>query len=316
MIPLTLLAVFLGSFGLVVGTYVFLSRRSLARRVAAKRRAEETKLVGATGRLLREDLTSDIPLLNQWLKKSAHAVSLRHDLRAAGLGARPSTIILSAGLLGLAGLLLGNLQGPLLGTALAAVGVIAPYAYLRWRKRQRLESFESQLPDSLDLLCNAMRAGYSFQAAMELVGQEMPDPLGGEFEQFYEEQRLGMDVRSALLGLQERVPSMDLKMFITAVLIQRETGGNLTEVLGNISRVIRDRFRVHGELKTLTAQVKLSGKFLAVLPLIVVAAITLLNPEFMEPLFKEKTGHVIIAIAATGQLIGFLLMQKIANIEF
>lgn len=312
----TLLVVFVGAFGLVLGTYVFLSRKRLARQAAARRRIKEAQAFGTGLTLLRDESVSSIPVLNDWLKKSTHAVSLQHSIRQAGLSVRPATIILAAVTLALMGMLVGSLQhGTLVGLAYAVLGMFAPYMFLRYKRRRRIENFEAQLPEAMDMLINAMQAGYSFQAAMELVGNEMLDPLGTEFSQFYEEQRLGIDVRSALLGIQERIQSLDLKMFITAVLIQRETGGNLTEVLSNISRVIRERFRIQGELKTLTAQVRLSGKMLALLPIIVVGGVMLTNPKFIEPLFQEHAGHVILVVAAVSQVVGFILMRKIANIE-
>ncbi|UCF20184.1 MAG: type II secretion system F family protein [Gemmatimonadota bacterium] len=312
----TLLVVFVASFGLVLGTYVFVGRHTLARRTAARRRIHDVQGADVTAGLLRDDSISEIPLLNRWLQKSAHAVSLQHNIRAAGLNTRPATVMLTAGALATAGLLAGSIQNSLLfGLGYAIVGAFLPFLYIRRKQRKRIADFESQLPDALDLLNNAMRAGYSYQAAMELIGQELPDPLGAEFAQFYEEQRLGRDVRAALLAMLDRVESMDLKMFTTAVLIQRETGGNLSEVLGNISHVIRERFRIQGELRMLTAQVNLSSKILAVLPAIVVGGIALINPGFMEPLLKERVGNIMLAIAATSQVLGFLVMRKLARIE-
>ncbi len=312
----TLLVVFVGAFGLVLGTYVFLSRKRLARQATARRRIKEAQVLGTGLTLLRDESASSIPVLNEWLQKSAHTVSLQRSIKQAGLHVKPATIILAAITLAILGLLVGSLQrGTLVGIAYGGLGLFAPYMYLRFKRRRRIENFEAQLPEAMDMLINAMQAGYSFQAAMELVGNELLDPLGTEFSQFYEEQRLGIDVRSALLGMQDRIQSLDLKMFITAVLIQRETGGNLTEVLSNISRVIRERFRIQGELKTLTAQVRLSGKMLALLPIIVVGGVMLTNPKFIEPLFQEQAGHVILVVAAVSQVVGFILMRKIANIE-
>jgi tight adherence protein B len=316
MMLVTLLVVFVGAFGLVLGSYVFISRKRLTRQAAARRRIKEAQVLGNGLTLLRDESASSIPVLNQWLKKSAHTVNLQHSIRQAGMNIRPATIILTAVTLALVGMLAGSLQhGAIVGMVYAGVGLLAPYMFLRFKRKRRIENFEAQLPEAMDMLINAMQAGYSFQAAMELVGNEMLEPLGTEFSQFYEEQRLGMDVRSALLGMQDRIQSLDLKMFITAVLIQRETGGNLTEVLSNISRVIRERFRIQGELKTLTAQVRLSGKMLALLPIIVVGGVMLTNPKFIEPLFQEQAGHVILVVAAVSQVVGFILMRKIANIE-
>lgn len=312
---LTLLAVFVGAFGIVMGTYLFVARRSLAQQSVARRRLREADVVGSA-RLLRDDSASAIPIVNDWLEKLGHTDRLREDIRAAGMETRPAVIILTALLIGLLGVLIGStLASPVLGAALGLAGVAAPYIYLRNRRRGRVEKFESQLAEAIDMVVNAMRAGYSFQAAMELVGQEMPDPIGTEFGQFHDEQRVGIDVKTALLRFQERVGSTDLKLFVTAVLIQRDTGGNLGEVLGNISHVIRERFRIQGELKTLTSNVRLSGTILGILPIALVGLITLVNPTFIGPLFKERTGHILLAIAAALQLLGFLLMRKLARIE-
>ena len=317
MIDLTLALVFIACTGLVLGTYVFLGRRKLARESAARRRIGELDGASSEVQLWRDSAASSVPMLDEWLKDLGHARSLSRQLRAAGMEARPGTILLTAAVLGtLSGYLGYILLNPLAALAGAAIGVAAPYLLIRRKKRQRLEKFESQLPEAIDMLINAMRAGYSFQAAMELVGQEMPEPLGTEFTQFYEEQRLGVDVRSALMDLYERMSSLDLKMFVTAILIQRETGGNLTEVLGNISHVIRERFRLQGELRTLTAQVRLSSKILGGLPLVVLIAITLLNRDFMKPLYTETIGHYILVAGFASQILGFLVMQKLSKVEY
>ena len=317
MINLTLTLVFIASTGLVLGTYVFLSRRSLARQAAARQRLAEVDGSAGEVRLWRDNAASSVPMLDEWLKSSGHTRSLRRQLRAAGMEARPGTILLTAAVLGMLGGYLGySTLGLLAALGCAVAGVAAPYLFIRQQKRKRLEKFESQLPEAIDMLINAMRAGYSFQAAMELVGQEMPEPLGTEFTQFYEEQRLGVDVRSALMDLYERMSSLDLKMFVTAVLIQRETGGNLTEVLGNISHVIRERFQLQGELRSLTAQVRLSSKILGALPLVVLIAVTLVNREFIKPLFAETIGHYILIGGFASQFLGFLVMQKLSKVEY
>lgn len=316
MLAFTLVIVFIASSGLVVGSYVFMTRRRLAREEAARRRLSEPVALSGEVRLQRYETVSAIPLLDDLLRKAPGTLSLGQALRAAGMTVSPATLVLMGGVLGAIGFYIGQVQrSTLLSVPLAGLGLVAPYLYLKWRRRRRIAKFESQLPDALDMVTNAMRAGYAFQGAMELVGQEIADPLGGEFAQFYEEQNLGMDVRTALLALQSRVPSLDLKMFITAVLIQRETGGNLSEVLENIATVIRGRFRIQDELKTLTAQVRLSSKILGFLPVIVVALITIMNPDFIAPLFNETVGRILLASAAVSQIIGFIVMWRLADIE-
>jgi tight adherence protein B len=160
-----------------------------------------------------------------------------------------------------------------------------------------------------------MKAGYSFQAAMNFIGEEMPAPLGPEFSRFYDEQRLGIDVRSALLSLQARVDSMDLKMFVTAVLVQRESGGNLGEVLANISDIMRERFALEGELVTLTAESRLSARILAALPLLVFLGMFALNPGFMRPMLQQTAGHVMLVLAGVSVAAGYLVMVRIADID-
>jgi tight adherence protein B len=151
---------------------------------------------------------------------------------------------------------------------------------------------------------------------MEFVGRETPAPLGAEFARFHEEHRLGVDVRTALFNLLDRLPTVDLKMFATAVLIQRETGGNLGEVLTNISSMLRERFRIQGELRTLTAHVRLSAKILGVLPIAIGGLTLAANPEFVAPLYLEPLGRSMLAIAVVAQVIGFAVMHRLADIEF
>jgi tight adherence protein B len=165
------------------------------------------------------------------------------------------------------------------------------------------------------MLVSAMKAGYSFQSAMTFIGEEVPDPLGPEFARFYEEQRLGMEVRIALVALQERTDSLDLRMFVTAILIQRETGGNLGEVLENISGLMRERAALKGEIETLTAESKLSARILGALPFVVFGAVNLLNPGFMRPLLETENGPRLLLMATTSVAIGYWMMMKIADID-
>jgi tight adherence protein B len=301
---------------LVVGGYVFLTRRSLAREESARRRLREPIGMPGDVRLLRHETVSAIPALDTMLRKMPGTRSLNRTLRTSGSTMSPGALLLMAGVLAALGFYLGQLQGNTIVSLVGVVvGVLAPVFYLRWQQARWIRKFESQLPDAIDMVTNALRAGYAFQGAMELVGQEIAEPLGTEFTQFYEEQNLGMDVRTALMALQQRVPSLDLKMFVTAVLIQRESGGNLSEVLENIAGVIRSRFRIQGEVRSLTAQVRLSAKILGLLPIVVVIMITMINPEFIAPLFDETVGRILLASAAVSQVIGFIAMWRLADIE-
>ena len=165
------------------------------------------------------------------------------------------------------------------------------------------------------MLVNALQAGYSLQAAMDFVGRETPAPLGPEFTRFYDEQRLGMEVRLALLRLQERIGTIDARMFVTSLLIQRETGGNLGEVLTNLATLMRERVTFRMQLATLTAEPRMSARVLASLPPAVVLLISAINPNFMQPLFETDTGHKLIAYAAFSVIAGYFVMSKIADVD-
>ena len=315
---LILLAVFVSTLSLLVGTYLFWNRRALAAAEMARARLRAADdFVSPTGArtILKDTAVSQVRLLNQLLTGRHFTESLIRRLGHAGVDMRPGTFLLMslmAGMVAILGLVLLNAGiASLLG---AAVGLVPP-VWLRWRERRRLARFQAQLPDAIDMLVSAMRAGYSFQAAMNFIGQEIADPLGPEFARFYEEQRLGMDVRTALTALQERVPSMDLKLFVTAVLVQRESGGNLGEVLANISDIMRERLSLEGEIETLTAESRISARFLTALPIIVFVVLTALNPAFMRPMIVQPTGRFLLLGAALSVTAGYVIMSRIARVD-
>jgi tight adherence protein B len=165
------------------------------------------------------------------------------------------------------------------------------------------------------MFARSLRAGHSFTGAIQLVAQEMPDPIGPEFSKVFEEQNLGIPLRQALIGMTDRVDILDVKFFVTAILIQRETGGNLAEIIDKIAYVIRERFRVQGQLKIFTAQARISGTILALLPVGMAVLLGILNPEYMKPLWFEKTGKIMIAAAVIMQILGFLVIRKIIRIK-
>jgi tight adherence protein B len=213
------------------------------------------------------------------------------------------------------GLFSGARFGILGAVGLGVCGGLIPTAWLRRKTRRRVAAFEKQLPEALDMMANAMKAGYSFQAAARFLSEEVPDPLGPEFGRFYDEQRLGIDVRTALLSMQGRIDSLNLKMFVTAVLIQRETGGNLTELLSNLSTLMRDRIVLKGQIDTLAAEPKLSGIFLSLLPVVLFFGLGAVSPSFMAPLRDTSTGHLMLGTAAVCAVIGYMIMMRMADID-
>jgi len=184
-----------------------------------------------------------------------------------------------------------------------------------WKRKKRFAAFLEHLPDALDLMSRALTAGHAFSESLQMVSSEMPEPIAGEFRKTYEEQNLGLSLKLALENLTQRIPLLDLRMCVTAVLIQRETGGNLAELLEKVAYTIRERFRIMGDLKTLTTSSRMSAWLLCGLPIFVAIAVTVLNPEYMSVLWKDPRGHWLIATALFMQVTGMLIVRKILNIK-
>jgi len=164
-------------------------------------------------------------------------------------------------------------------------------------------------------LARAVRAGHAFTTALEMITSEIAEPIAGEFRQLYEEQKFGMPVRDALMNLTERVPLVDVKFFVTAVMLQRETGGNLAEILDNLSYVIRERFKIQRQVRVYTAQGRLTMALLMGMPPIIVVSMLLLNPGFIRPLFADPIGHTLLVAGITLQTVGYFVIRKIIRIQ-
>jgi tight adherence protein B len=316
---LILALVFLAIVGLFVGGYLFVNRRSLSASEAAMDRLRDIDRTpsAAARSILRGENVSEVPLLDRLLTGRAITDVVQKQLLNAGMQMTPGSFILRVGLASMAGFVLFRLMTSAIATPLigAIIGAGLPILWLRRKVAKRLRMFQEQLPDAIDMMVSSMKAGYSFQAAMKFIGEEIPDPLGPEFARFYEEQRLGMEVRTAMLALQDRTESLDLKMFVTAILIQRETGGNLGEVLEKISGLMRERAAIKGEIETLTAESKLSARILGALPFVVFGAVNLLNPGFMRPLLQTGWGPWLLFAAMCSVMLGYWVMMRIATID-
>lgn len=312
-----LAGVFVATVSLCVGAYVFVHRRQFAAAELARARlsGEAAEVSAPAANILRDTSASELEILDRLLNGKALTARLARGLQRAGSTAKPGTFVLLVGICAVSGALVGSVLGSGLAIPLTLVGLAIPVIGLKQRQRRRLAAFQEQLPEAIDMLVSAMRAGYSFQTAMRFVGEEMPAPLGTEFMQFYDEQRLGVEVRSALLALQDRTASSDMKMFITAVLIHRDTGGNLSEVLSNIAEVMRQRADVHRQVDTLTAQSKLSARILAVLPLLVFGSVMLLDREFIRPMLDEPAGRFMLGYATVSVVLGYLLLMRISKVD-
>jgi tight adherence protein B len=313
---LTLTAIFLAVMAFIVGGYILVNRRTLEAAEVARSRLRVSDSTEKTWSLLKDDRISEVPFLNRLLSGKAWVSALGVQLERAGSMLRPGTFVGVMIMSGVLGTVLGAAVRGIGGVFFTVLGWALPFIWLKWSQKKRLRQFEQQLPDAIDMLVSAMRAGYSFQAATQFIGEEMIAPLGPEFTRFYDEQRLGIDVRTALLGMQARIDSLDLKMFVTSVLIQRETGGNLSEVLSNLADLVRERLTMRSHIQTLIAEPKLSARFLAALPVIVFAVVSLLAPGFFGPMTEEGSGgRMVLVGSAISVVVGYMIMMRIADVD-
>jgi len=212
-------------------------------------------------------------------------------------------------LCGFAGISL--LIAPIVGFAFSAL----PFMWLSFRRKRRLSKFAAQLPDGLELIARALRAGHSLAAGFHLVATEGSDPIAEEFGRVFEEQNLGIPFEEALENLTERIPNLDLKFFVTAIILQRQTGGDLAEILDKIGRLIRERFKIWGQVQALTGEGRLSGIVLLALPPVLFITVYRMNPEYIELLFTDDLGKKMLMFGIVSQLVGALVIRKIINIR-
>lgn len=315
MMALVLLAVFAGTMLLIVATYVLVNRRRLAAADALRDRLAPAAVSGASATILKDDKASDIAAFDRLLAGKGLTAALSQQLERAGTRMSVGEFILLSAFCGGVGLLLGRRFGVLAMPLFAVLLGAAPYFVIKRKQVTRLKAFQAQLPEAIDMLVNAMKSGYSLQAAIKFAGEEMPVPLGPEFIRVYDEQRLGMEMRNALIGLQERMDTLDCKMFVTALLLQRETGGNLAEVLGTLAVLMRERVGLRGHIETLTAEPRLSAIVLALLPLLLFLAVVFLNPDYLSPLWTTSFGRVLVAYAVLSMIFGYIVLRNLGNID-
>ncbi|HEX8685852.1 MAG TPA: type II secretion system F family protein, partial [Pyrinomonadaceae bacterium] len=203
----------------------------------------------------------------------------------------------------------------LLMVGAGAAAAALPFLHIAYKRKRRLNAFLEHLPDALELMSRALQAGHAFAEALHMVSTEMPEPIATEFRKTYEEQNLGLSLKLALENLSERVPLLDLRFCITAIMIQRETGGNLAEILEKVSHTIRERFRILEDLNTLTTSSRMSAWILCALPVFVALAVTVMNPDYMSVLWRDPRGHRLLYAAGFMQVTGMLIVRKILKIR-
>jgi tight adherence protein B len=315
-IAMVALAAFLMSLSLTVPAFG-------AQRQAARRLRKRIEAIGETfeqpqiASLLREQYLRNLSPLERGLESLPGMTSLRWLLVQAGSPLPAYRLVMLCISLMLGGALLGLVVlGDWLFAGLLALSLgSVPLGYFSFRRKQRLERFEEQLPEALEIMTRALRAGHPFNETLKLIADDMDDPIASEFGSTFADINYGADVRSAFLGLLERTPSMSLTVMVISVLIQRETGGNLAEVLEKIAAVIRARFRFQRRVRTLSAEGRLSAWILALVPFVLFIMLMLSSPEYMPTLLDHPTGQKMIATTFVLMMVGVLWIRRIIRID-
>lgn len=322
MLYFILFFVFLTCLFLTYTLFLFTSRASDKKRALLKERLADAIRSSAHStdmdvQLAREELMSEIPWINRVLIRLQVTSKLKQMIDQADSHITVMRLVLFSLTAGALAFLAVSMVSTsyLLMIFFAVIATVLPYAHIHMKRKKRLNKFLSLLPDALDLMSRGLSAGHAFTEALQMVATEMPEPISIEFRKTYEEQNLGLSLKLALENLVQRVPLLDLRMCVTAVMIQRETGGNLSELLEKVAHTIRERFRIMEDLKTMTLSSRWSAWLLCALPIFLAVYVTFMNPGYMDVMWRDARGHKLLAIAAIMQLLGMLMVQKIMKIR-
>ena len=312
--------VFLFSSAAIFGLYVLMAGKAKATlRQQVEGRLQE--MSGAaepdSGALVKTTVPGPLPVVDRMATGTATGSALERWVEQSGVAISLGGLLV-ASLLG--ALLFGVVGGalvrhPLAIGACALVGLVAPIAVLRGRRVKRLGKFEEHFPEALDLMSRAVRAGHAFSAGLKMVGDELDDPVGQEFRKTFDEQNFGLSLADALEHLADRVPSLDVRFFVTAVLIQHDTGGNLAEILDNLARVVRERFKLRRQVQVHTAHGRMTGYVMLALPAFLTIALSFINPDHMNLLFQDRMGQMMLIGAIVMQTVGYLWIKQVIKIE-
>lgn len=312
------------TFGVLV---LYLVARALA--VWVRTRRVEQRLREVSGQAPVEDAAENtttvvvrpaegpLPGVERFVAGTSAGHRLTRLIEQSGAATTPGAVVamsLTAGLTGMIAVLLltGSFAAAMAG---ALAGVAVPFLWLTQKRAKRIKRFEEQFPEALDLLARAIRAGHAFQTAMGMVADELPPPVGIEFKKAFDQQNFGLPLKDALVEMSGRVPSLDVRFFVTSVTIQRETGGNLSEILENLARVVRERFKIRRQVRVHTAHGRFTGYVLLALPAALALALTWLSPDEMKMLFTEPLGQAMLVAAMVLQAIGFIWIRQVIKIE-
>jgi tight adherence protein B len=304
--------------------FLKLSRRSGAARdkTLEKRLSEATGMAApiegaADASLLRAESKGPLPNVEKVAREALRGSSIERWLEQSGMGLSVSACILISLVLGvMLGFVAMVFTGKMWAAAIGfAIGLCILPVVIRQKRSSRLYKFEEMFPEALDLLSRGIRAGHAFSAGMKMVAEELGEPVGPEFRKAFDEQNFGLPLKESLNNLCARVPNLDVRFFSTAVLIQRETGGNLSEILDNLAAVVRERFKIRRQVRVHTAHGRFTGYVLMALPAFLALALSFINPEHMNRLFEERIGQLMIIASIIMQAVGFFWIKQVIKIE-
>jgi tight adherence protein B len=267
--------------------------------------------------LIRDEHLSSIPSINTLLLRWTWPTKLQNLIAQAGMEMRPGKLLLICGVVGAIGFEATDLftGSFLLATAAGTACLFLPIAYVFILRVRRMRAFERLFPEAIDLLARSVRAGHSFTSGMEIIATDLPTPISTEFRITFDEQRFGLPLRDALMGLTHRVPLIDVRIFVIALLVQKETGGNLVEILDNLAHVIRERFRIAGEVRIRTAQGRLTAAILMVLPVGMLVILRIIAVNYVSVLFTDPMGRFLLILGGLMQLFGAFVIWRIVQIK-
>ena len=312
--------VFVGVTAIVLGVYlgaVWLSASLEGRKLARRLREVGESPDAPDAALVMHRTEGPLPQLDGLVNRTAAGSRLARLIEQSGIRTTPSAIIVISLISAAAAAVIAGffVRHPLAMLVAAPIGLSLPFAWLANRRSSRFKKFEEQFPEALDLLSRAIRAGHALQTALGMVGEELPAPVGPEFKKTFERQNFGLPLREAMDELADRVTILDVRFFVTAVAIQRETGGNLAEILDNLAHVVRERFKIRRQVRVHTAHGRFTGYVLLALPVALATMLSQIAPEQMQLLFRERMGQIMLVAAMVMQTIGFIWIRQVIKIE-
>jgi tight adherence protein B len=320
LLPVLTIVIFLVTLALATSFIFFFVETPIARRKMMTRLAALQEVSARTEDvpdLLRRELLSDMPVVNRILATTPGINRLRLFLEQGDVRMQVGTFVLTCvalGLFALVATLIVDLPFYVCMAATLLAGA-APFLVTAAMRQRRFNRFEEQFPEAMDLLGRAVRAGHAFTTGFELIGKELPDPLGEEFRIAFQQQSLGLPLKDALANLAIRMPLPDVRVFVSSLQIQRESGGNLGEILDTMSHIVRERFKLRRQVRIYTAEGRLSMYMLTAIPFVALLGLQLLQPQYIAPLFTDPRGHAALAVGAILQVIGYIVISRIIKIK-